>query len=252
MPLPLLLACRSPDPAPTRIEELLGWMYTHAEDDDTDTLAEGFTNADAWLDQHFDETLQGYTVDALTAEQLAVVDAPDASAEGLRGVAVGYPYTVDADQVAHGFMEWRENDLYGSEDEDSATLVSGDTACFADGSCDWVDLDVYLITDVGFGIQIETWMRYQYRRVPTDQGDILLMRVWSYQAPEITTDLFAIDQIYQIWMLLPSEDGFRSLQGEWVDARVLKDDLDIDVVMKIWVSGLIGNEEDLEETAAKY
>lgn len=247
--LALLPACRAPDPAPERFEELLGWMFAHAETEEQEPLVEGIALADGWLDEHFDETLEGYVVEPLTEDQLASVDADGRDRSGLRGVAIGYPYTASAEQVATVLMERRESAMADTGDSEEVILLDGGTDCFAEGACDWVAFDVDQITDLGFGITLQTWMRYQYRRVGTAAGDVIYLRSWTTQTPTITTDLFSVLQVYQVWMMLPDQDGWRALQGQWVEAQVGDSGLDIDFVMQVWVNGLIDAEARLDEAA---
>lgn len=246
----LLSACKAPDPAPQRFEELLGWMFSHAGDDDDDAMQEGVSSAESWMDQHFDESLEGYVVDPLTVDELDAVDAGDRDRSGLHGVAVGYPYVATAEDVAFTQVERRQNSMADTGDEEDVSLVDGDPDCYADGSCDRVTYDVDQVTDLGFGIQLETWMRYQYRRMPTDQGLALFVRAWTTQTPQINTDLFSVLQTYQMWMLLPEDGTWRSLQGEWVDARVGDSGLDVDFVMKMWIKGLIDAEASLDHSSS--
>ncbi len=253
-PLFLLLviasACRGPDPAPDRIEDLLGWMFQHADDEDQDALSDGVDKAAVWVDAHFDETLEGYVINPLTEEQLTAVGAGGRDRTQIRGVALGYPFTADAGEVAAQLMLQRQVADQDTGDREDVTLVEGDSTCFANGTCDWVVFDVDQITELGFGIELETWNRYQYRRLDTELGEVLMLRSWSLQTPEATTDLFSLLQTYQMWMLLPDGDGHRSIEGEWVDARVGDDGLDMDFVMNMWINGLRDTDERLNEAAS--
>lgn len=248
--LSLLGACRGPEPAPDQIEQLLGWMFQHADDDDTEAFLDGTAKAQAWLDGHFDATLEGYVIDPLTEEQLDAVGAGDRDRSQIRGVALGYPYTANVDQVAAEMMARRVNAVTDTADQEECTLVEGEPEGFSVGTCDWVVWDVDQVTDLGFGISLETWIRYQYRWLETEEGDALMLRAWSQQTPEITTDLFTVLQTYQLWLLLPEDGAWRSIQGEWVDARVGDSGLDMDFVMQVWINGLRDTEARLNEGAA--
>lgn len=254
LPLFALLApaCRGPDPAPERIEELLGWMFQHADDEDTEGLVDGVDKAQTWLATHFDQTLEGYVINPLTEEQLTAVGAGGRDRSEIRGVALGYPFTADADAVAAQLMRQRDEADLDTGDRELVTLVEGDPTCFSNGTCGWVVYDVDQVTELGFGIELETWNRYQYRRLDTPAGEALLLRAWSLQTPEITTDLFSLLQTYQMWMLLPYEQGYRSVEGEWVDARVGDDGLDMDFVMNLWINGLRDTDERLNEAASSH
>lgn len=250
--LPLFLACKSPDPAPTRLEELIGWMFTHADVEDQAVLDEGTANLSAWMGNHFNATLEGYEVDTLTAEQLAVIGEEDRDLDGLQGVAVGYPFSTDADQIARALMANRESDNADPDGLNSSTVIEGSYEGFADGSEDWAVIDANVVSDIGFGITLETWIRYQYRRYESEAGTVLLQRAWSQRTPEISTSLFSIEQTYLIWVLVPDGDSWRSIQGEWVDAEVLTGNLNVDFVLQQWVKGLIENEAGLDASAAEF
>lgn len=250
LPLLLLTACRGPDPAPDRFEELMGWLFLHADDEDTESFVEGTEKVQTWAETHFAETAEGYVINPLTEEQMAAVGAGDRDRTQIRGVAVGYAYTADADAVAAELMARRENAAVETGDREFITLVDGDPDCFVAQTCDWVVYDVNQVTDLGFGIELETWNRYQYRRLDTSAGEAIALRSWSRQTPEVTTDLFSLEQTYQMWLLLPHAGGYRSIQGEWVDARVGDDGLDMDFVMQMWINGLRDTEESLNTGAS--
>lgn len=252
MLLSLVLACRGPDPAPTEVETLLGWVLQRMGDEDTTELDEGLVNLDGWMADHLDQTLEGYEIDVLTQEQITALGVGDRELDGLHGIAVGYSFTSSLDQisaakVATPTMTNEDGEVIRTEELHDCSREE-----FADGSCDWLDLSYTAHEDLALGVSIDMYMRTQYRRLESSLGTVLLHRSWSERSPDISTDLFSVDQLYMIWALLPRDGVYRSMSGEWVAAFANDKDLDVDLVYKLWLGGVIDREQGLDERAAGY
>jgi hypothetical protein len=249
VPLALLCACKGPPPAPKELEELIGWMYTHVADEETADLEEGTVNLESWMGRHLDETLEGYTVDVLTPDQIESLGVGERDLDGLVGVAVGYEHITDLDEIAAGLMldpTERSPDLYVDYSYDE---IEGTKDCFEEGSCDWVDYTSYAYEHLGLDIYLTINSRLQFRRYDTEVGQALVYRYWTTENPTVTTELFALDQSYFLWAFVPHDGGYLSMQASWVVARVLADDLDSGWILNLWVDGMIKGAGELDETA---
>jgi hypothetical protein len=246
----LLVACKGPDPAPTELEDLIGYMFNHTDDEDEAALSEGAANLDVWMDDNLDATLEGYDVNVLTEEDVEALGVGHRDLDGLEGVAVGYQHTADLDQIATSLMTDPTElhpDLYVSFDAD---MIAGDKEEFAADDIDWVEYQQHAVEALGLGITLDITSHLQYRRFDTPNGPAIVYRYWTVETPTVTTNLFALDQSYFIWTFIPHEDGsIRSMQASWVVARVLDDDLDSNLVMNLWVDGMVRGAGDLDETA---
>jgi hypothetical protein len=244
-----LLGCETPDPAPTELEDLIGWMYGHLHDESEEPMSEGSVNLDAWTDDHLDETLEGYEVKVLTEEVISSLDVGERDLDGLQGVAVGYEHdpAVTVDDMAASIMrDPREThpDMY---QEYESVELDGTKDCFAAGDCSAVEYTSHAVQDLGFGIVLTIDAQVQARRYDTPLGQAFAYRFWTTDTPTVTTDLFSLDQSYFFWAFIPHDGELRSMQASWVVATVLSGDLDSDVVLQLWVQGMIKGAKELDE-----
>ncbi|MBM4390191.1 MAG: hypothetical protein FJ090_03640 [Deltaproteobacteria bacterium] len=244
-----LAACSVPDPAPTELEDLIGWMYGHLADDEPAALGEGSVNLDRWTDAHLDETLEGYQVDVLTDEIVATLGAGERDLEGLEGVAVGYEHAehMDVDALARGVMvDPRETrpDMYLEYESEE---LEGTRECFGEGTCDWLEYTSHAVQDLGLGVLMTIDAQVQARRYDTPLGEAWAYRYWTTEPPELSTDLVALDQTYFFWAFVPHGDRVRSMQASWVVVQVLDADLDSDLVLHLWVKGMIDGAREIDE-----
>lgn len=246
VPLVSLSACKGPDPAPTELEDLIGWMFAHHGDEDTALLGEGATNLAVWMDDHLDETLEGYEVEVLTDAQIDPLDVGKRALDGLTGAAVGYDHVIGLGDVAEGLMvdpTEAHPDLYI---EFEMKMLEGSQECFASGTCDWVEYTSVALEQLPLGIELDISAQLQFRRFDTSEGEAIAYRYWTTEPPTVTTDLFSLDQSYFYWAFVPHDGTLRSMQASWVVARVLADDLDSDIVMNFWVDGMVRGAGELD------
>ena len=243
------LGCDPPDPAPTELEDLIGWMYGHLHDESPDPIVDGSVNLDAWMDDQLDETLEGYEVEVLTNEVIASLEVGERDLSGLEGVAVGYEHAegMDVDALARAIViDPREThpDMYLEYESEE---LEGSRACFGDGTCDWFEYTSHAVQDLGLGIHMTIDAQIQARRYDTPLGEAWAYRYWTTEPPELTTDLVALDQTYFFWAFVPHGERVRSMQASWVVVDVLDHDLDSDLVLHLWVKGMIDGARELDE-----
>ncbi len=243
----LLGGCAAPETAPTELEDLIGWMFAHLDDDDPDAIVEGSTTLDGWMNDNLDQTLEGYEVTVLDDETIATLGVDERDLDGLQGVAVGYEHTKDLGELADAVMQDPEElhpDLYVEYDYEA---IDGTKECFADGSCNRLEITCHALENLGMGIQLDISSQLQFRRYDTPDGPAFAYRYWTTEPPTVTTDLFSLDQSYFFWAFVPHGDVIRSMQASWVVVTVLADDLDSDIVLNLWVDGMIKGAKDLDE-----
>ena len=72
----LMLACKSPDPAPVEVEELSSFFLNHYEDEDPAALAEGAFNLEAWYDENVGSGDLGGALQDLSLEDVTGLGMP--------------------------------------------------------------------------------------------------------------------------------------------------------------------------------
>lgn len=243
----MLVACAAPETAPTELEDLIGWMFGHLDEADEAAIVDGSTNLDVWMNDHLDQTLEGYEVKVLGDREIASLDIDKRDLDGLQGVAVGYEHTKRADELADAIMQDPKElhpDLYEEYDFEA---LDGTKECFADGSCSRLEITCHALENLGLGIQLDISSQLQFRRYETPDGPAFAYRYWTTEPPTVTTDLFTLDQSYFFWAFVPHGDVIRSMQASWVVVTVLADDLDSDVVLNLWVNGMVKGAKDLDD-----
>ncbi|GEM_PF-3778028 len=243
-----LLACQAPTPAPARLESLLGFLFERVPDDDTTELDDGAAKLADWMSERVEETSEGYAIDTLTPDQIASTEL-DQDNEDLVGVSLGFEHAGTTQDYVEALLvpptERRDNFTSYTRE-----VTAGSEACFTDGSCDYLATETWSTKELGLGVVETSHMRLQYRRLDTANGPGVIYRAWAAEPPEWTTDLLAIEQSYFLWGFVPDAGGtVRSMQAGWVEATILAADLDYDVVLQLWINGMVSSAEDMEAWA---
>ena len=209
-------ACRPPD-APEELDDIMGYLFSHHPDSSSAALRAGTENLDIWLDDHQDETWDGFQVSALPQEAVDLLDDRDRDLTDLIGVAVGYdiPYTVEeiisiilfADPI-----EFNQGDIV----EYKRTIVEGTEECFADKSCDTLSYTTEALGNYPLGLEVRSKTMNQYRWVSTDLGDVAVQRTWLTEPGESNWESINLDQQYYVVASMPAGDGMRRVEAGWV------------------------------------
>jgi hypothetical protein len=211
-----LVACRPPV-APEELDDIMGYLFSHHPDDSTAALQAGTENLDVWLNDHQDETWEGFQVSALSQESVDSLDDRDRDLTDLIGVAVGYdiPYTVEEVISVVLFadpIEFNQGDIV----EYKRTIVEGTEECFAEKSCDTLSYTTEALGNYPLGLEVRSKTMNQYRWVETDIGDLVVQRTWLTEAAEANWESINLDQQYYVVASMPTEEGMRRVEAGWV------------------------------------
>jgi hypothetical protein len=218
-----LLACSNPE-APQELDELVGFFFTHAMDDEQDYLQVGGANIAAWMDARLDETLDGYSVKTLDQATLDALDGKDRPAGDLLGAAVGHesphtPWELAA-SVAIAYPTERNPDRAVSYERSNET----DRDCFLRETCDRYVFDFTGVTALPLGIEVESSFRQQMRwfQMP-DGGEAFVEANWMHEPATINADWLEVRAQYYVWVSVPHEGGSRNMYATWADTRFVGD-----------------------------
>jgi hypothetical protein len=219
----LLLACSNPE-APQELDELVGFFFTHAMDEDEDYLQVGGANIAAWMDARLDETLDGYSVKTLDQATLDGLDGTARPADDLLGAAVGHesphtPWELAA-AVAVAYPTERNPDRAVSYERSNES----DRGCFLRESCDRYVFDFTGVTALPLGIEVESSFRQQMRwfTMP-DGGKAFVEANWMHEPARINVDWLEVRAQYYAWVSVPHEGGSRNMYATWADTRFVGD-----------------------------
>ena len=184
-----------PPEAPSNLEELCQYIFTHMMDEDTTELQAGITNLDTWLntDDNLSLTIEGYQVDNLPDEAVANLDDVERSIQdSLVGAAVSYEHTHNSDQLTQTQFvdDWAKVSEGTYECYERIYDNDADPSCLIDGSCDQVTYQTTSVSKwAGSLLIVESQNTGQIRRIDTEYGPVLLQRTWLNE-PAATSGTF--------------------------------------------------------------
>lgn len=220
----LLLACSKPPEAPKELDELIGFFFTHAMDEDETYLQVGGENLAAWMDARLDETLDGYAVNTLDQATLDGLDGSERPADDLLGAAVGHesphsPWALAA-SVANHYPTERNPDRTVSYTRANET----DRDCFLEERCDRYTFDFTSLSSLPLGIEVESTFRQQMRWFTLPDGQSAFVEAnWMHEPADINVDWLEVRGQYYAWVSLPHDGGSRNMYATWADTRFVGD-----------------------------
>lgn len=216
----LLLGCKPPPDAPAELDALVGYLYEHTDDDDESFLVVGSDHLDSWLDVRLHETLEGYSVDNLSATAIAELELGNPDITGLAGAAVGHDGPNPVEELGVAIAAAPALDIYTGNYTDYHREYEGDVDCFVAGDCAWLESVVESTASYALGIDVTSRSRVQYRWVETEAGPVFVQRSWMMEPADISVEWLTVDQQFFLWMIIPDEGGSRSIQATWVIATI--------------------------------
>ena len=213
--LSLLIGC-GPADAPGELDQLTGFLFVHAQDEDPAELDAGFVNLRAWMEDNLDETKDGFTVNNLSQEEANELDACDRDITGLIGAAVatqsksgvspfvGVTVSGPTTEVFDNFLSYQRED------------VLNDSDCFMDEDCDLHHYDTFAVKQLPLNIQASTNNRTQHRWVETDEGMAHISRSWLMQPLRASPSWLKVRQQFYLSATIPWKGGDSiRLQAIW-------------------------------------
>jgi hypothetical protein len=210
-----LVGC-GPAEAPEELDQLTGFLFVHAQDEDLKQLDAGFVNLRKWMNNHLAETKEGFTVNNLSQKEANELDACERNITGLIGAAVatesafgvvpvvGVTVAGPTMEVFPGFLTYqREN-------------ILNDADCFMDQSCELLHYDTYSVKQFPLGIEASVNNRTQHRWIETDQGTAHISRSWLMQPLRATPNWLQVRQQFYLSAMIPWKEGKSiRLQALW-------------------------------------
>lgn len=221
--LALSLGCKArPPEAPTELSDLAGYLFANFEDEDTAELEAGLANLAAWLEDHYEETLEGYEVRNLPED--VVDDLPGGRTEHLdklAGASVGYQSIHKLDPVARALVLARQDEVFpNSYDSHERTFIT-DKSCFMPRDCDFVATQNHVEASYPLGLKTVTDSRSEYRWVPFEGGDAFIHRTWLTKPAQVNFNWVDVHDQFYLGVTLPWGDGILRLGTTWIAATIL-------------------------------
>ena len=182
--LPLFYACEAAPPSPPEdLEELLGFLFEHAADEEQEALAQGIVDLHTWFQDptNLDRAREGFVISKLSEAAWATTVSSEVAATGavpkLEGVHVvtKSPYCV---RSIVGLLTWENfGDLLDAFDSYERTF-DRETECMIDRSCESVIAQSETRSQWAGLIGITTRYHIEFRWVFTEVGWALVHRFW--------------------------------------------------------------------------
>lgn len=248
VPLFGLVACKRPPEAPQALDDLVGYLYAHHQDEEPDAMEAGTLNLSVWLDANIDETMEGYTVNNLSQEAVDALDDGERDLSGLNGAAVGHISTFRADDVGVVVATTEPTEVYPDTYTEYTREFKTDPACFVNAECEFLEFDAHSTTDWPLGLSVTTDTDVQFRWVETDLGLALIQRSWLHEAGEVNVDWLTVDQEYYLWAFLPTADGgHRNVQATWIVATLSGSSVPENAALQLVIGSMSKTAETLDE-----
>ena len=104
-------------------------------------------------------------------------------------------------------------DAYGYFHQD----WNGNIDCFLQKECDLLTYIADGLLLFPLGLEIESTVSGQFRRVHVDDTSYVIQRRWMVEPRQSNKDWMQIDQDYALAIFMPMSDGLRIVDLEWVD-----------------------------------
>ena len=225
-----LIGCKPPPPeAPSTLEELCQFIFTHMMDEDPEILEAGIANLDTWLNTgtNLESTIEGYQVNNLRDESVANLDStPRTIQESLVGAAVAYEHTNTLDELTQAQFvdDWARVSEGTYECYERIYDDGADPNCLLSGSCSQATYQTTSVSKwAGNLLIVESQNSGQIRRIETEYGPVMLQRTWLNDAAD-TSGTFG-DQVnlfaqYYINITGPTSSGkLVRTTTTWIDSE---------------------------------
>lgn len=214
-------SCAAPAPeAPDDIEELMGFLYEHYEDEDDGALVNGLNKLDEWLQNEDNRAaaMEAYTFTDLPESAVDDLDDRTRKTDKLKGhgVLTLSPHKVEDIATLLGSKEF-EN-LYKDKYDEYERTFEMDTSCFADKSCDRVTGTIHAVSSwLGGAVSMTTDLEVGVRWVETDAGWMALNRSWLMRPAFGSCCDFILEASYYIAAIMPDGDAAMRMHGSWAE-----------------------------------
>ena len=255
-----LVACKAPPEAPSEFADIAAFLFERFDDEDTQDIALGVENLEAWLLANLDATegdslADGYTVSSLDPAVIRTVrpDSEPAVDSEIAGSSVAGELTFDVPTLAQAIAIEEQEEIFKAYVTHERTFLT-DESCFVTRGCETLDtLNNVHSSFAGGTLQVTSEGRAQFRWL--DYGDdqagktALLRRTWLLEPPKMggafASALEINEQIY-VGVLLPWEGGTLRIATTWVSVNIVGD-IDEGFALQMMVSSMQNENEQLTE-----
>ena len=209
--------CR-PAEAPEDYEELVGFLFEHAADEDEAELIAGLENLHLWLEgENLATAEEGVSIQNLPESAVTDLAGHAHAVTDLAGVSLatssGYDGTVLMEALTQYSFADMMPDVYITYDREFEEGKS----CIVTRECLWAEGTVYSLADWGVLGEVEAERRIEFRWIELEDDWVFLQRWWLVEpSTGSALDLEISDQYY-IGVNFPLDDGTRRVHASWLN-----------------------------------
>jgi len=242
----ILLAACGPEESPDAVGDMPAFGFQHLHDEHTGSLESLGDKLEPWVADHFDDALDGYTIEPLGTEALTAwgFDVPDDTA--VVGAMVAIDYVASLDRVALGFLWPDQASIFSGILSQDRTEVT-DRDCFLVGDCDTHETADTIELDLGVLDMVITYdAEMHWRHVDHDGGRAVVSGWASPGDISANVDFLTVHQQHGFGWLYPRAGGTRAVQAIWMDAEVVGLSGGEDMALQTAIDGMIRSAEELD------
>ncbi len=238
-------ACKPPPDAPTQLDDLCTYLFSHHSDEDSANMEAGVNNLITWLDKNLEMTLEGYSVSGLDSTTTGALDGQERSVLGIFGVAVGTESAFPLADAVYAMVAVDQEEIHGDYYSDYQRDYLSDPACFLAQSCPRLEATEEYEAHFTLGITSRNYTHNQYLWVDTYGGLAMAHRAWLVEPPEVDFYWLQVEQQYYLDVFVPAAGGHRRLQVTWMVNN--QDAVPQDLVMNLVIDGMIDHSDNMED-----
>lgn len=242
------MACEPPPEAPENFDALGSFIFAHAEDEDTDILAKGIENLQAWLDAHRTEIGDGMVIDNLAPDVVEDFESKAIDVTEMIGVGYVHMYGHSLEPMYDAILgEDTEPQMHADGRVRSKRTYLSERDCFLEGGCETVAYTMESINDYPLGLEATVHYEADVRWVETKVGRAVVLRNWLIAPSTFNWAWLDVQLSYYLSIAVETEPGcVERTEITWILANFMGAPVPLDVGISLAIDTIIKNAESLE------
>jgi hypothetical protein len=243
-----LTGCKRPEPAPTELSDLAGFLFEFFDDEDERPLEEGVVNLRAWLERNIEETADGYEVRNIEESVLDSVNpGRPHDLDNLGGASVAYEGENKVPPIARTLLLAEQEEVFPGNYKSHERTYLTDETCFMSHECDFVDTDNVVEANYVI-INVNTHSQAQYRWIEYEKDQYaFLHRTWLVEEAEANVDWVDIKEQIYMGVTMPWKGGSVRLGTTWISAEILDGVVSEALILQTMIDSMRKEGEALDE-----
>ena len=241
------VGCKQAVEAPTDIEEMMNFGFSHFSGDAENLEALSY-NLFPFVDDHLEEAETGWQVNSLSVDDLAMAEIEKDSAEDIVGAAASVPYRSTVDQVVTA-ISWPNKSEVLKNVKEYDILRSDDLECFLSHECTEFEMEVRQVAKASILGDATQVMVFQFRWITREEdGEVFFaMRSLCPNGVDFSTDIAKVIQQYSFALVYPEQEHARRMEAFWVDGKIIGMNVPEDYAVNQAISAMNKSAEEIDE-----